>query len=87
MIAFSLTALFVTVSLATFLGLTDSWLRGRHAFVALKRERALVNAGFVPMVEAEELRIRKPVRYAPASSRPFARRLPARLPVPVLGAA
>lgn len=87
MIAFSLTALFATVALATMLGLTDCWIRGRRAFAAIKRERALVRAGFVPVVEARELRLRHKASFAGSASRPFARRLPLRSQVPALGAA
>jgi len=87
MIALSLTVLFVIVSLASVLGLADCWLRGRHAFLTLKRERALAKAGFVPMIEAEELRLRRPARFVPTTTRPFARQLPARSLVPALGAA
>ena len=87
MIAFSLSALFATVALATLLGLTDCWMRGRRAFASLQRERAMVKAGFVPVVEAQELRLRQNSRFAGSASRPFAHRLPARSPVPAIGAA
>ncbi len=87
MIAATLTALFVVVSFATLLALADLWMRGHFAFKSLKRERALVKAGFVPMVDAEEVRLRQPARFASAATRPFAHRLPARSPVPALGAA
>ena len=87
MIALSLTVLFATATLAVMLGLTDCWLRGRRAFAALQRERAMARAGFVPVVEARELRLRPKVRVAGAASRPFARRLPVRSRVPALGVA
>jgi hypothetical protein len=87
MIALTLATLFTVVAVATALSLLDSWLRGQVAFAMLNRERALARAGFVPMVEAEELRLRGPARFATAATRPFARRLPARQPVPALFAA
>jgi hypothetical protein len=80
MIALTLTTLFTVVTLASLLTLTDCWLRARLAFDVLGRERALVKAGFVPMVEAEELRLRSTPRFAPAATRPFAQRLPQGLP-------
>ncbi|MEL6530645.1 MAG: hypothetical protein AAFQ27_11835 [Pseudomonadota bacterium] len=76
MIATTLTALFVVVSFATLLALVDLWIRGSFSYKALKQERALMRAGFVPMIEAEELRLRPAQRTAPAASRPFARRVP-----------
>ena len=76
MLALTLTSLFVIVTFATLVSLTDSWLRWRYAFETLKRERALANAGFVPMVEAQELRLRDPQRTSLAATRSFARRLP-----------
>ncbi|MEM9501182.1 MAG: hypothetical protein AAF941_04990 [Pseudomonadota bacterium] len=78
MIATTLTALFVVIAIATLLTFADCWVRGRYAFVALKRERALVKAGFVPVVEAEAIRLRQPDRIAPAATRSFARRIPSR---------
>ena len=76
MIAATLTALFVVVSFATLLTLADLCIRGHFAFNALKRERALVKTGFLPMVDAEELRLRPAPRTAPAANRPYARRVP-----------
>lgn len=87
MIAITLASLFLVVSLATALALADSWLRGRYAFAALKRERALVDAGFVPMAQAQELRLREPTFHSRAASRPYARRLPVRAPFAALDAA
>lgn len=80
MLALTLASLFVVIAVATALALVDTWLRGRVAFANLSRERAWTRAGFVPMVEAEEVRLRSHARIAPAATRPFARRLPDRLP-------
>ncbi len=79
MIAATLTALFVVVAFATLLALVDLWIRGRFAFDIVKQERALAKAGFVPTVDAEELRLRPAPRTAPAATRPFARRVPSRV--------
>ena len=90
MITLTLTALFVIVSLATALALADAWLRARSAFDLLTRERALVKAGFVPMVEASEIRLRPAApRLRGGAMRPFARRVPQapRSLTEVLGAA
>ena len=79
MIAFTLAALFAVVATASALALADSWLRGQYAFRNITRERALLNAGFVPMVEASEVRLRSNTRYAIAATRPLPQQLPARL--------
>ena len=80
MIALLLTSLFAIAAIATGLSLLDSWLRGRGAYRLLKRERALLKAGFVPQVHAHEVRLRTPQRRTlAAATRPYARRLP--LPV------
>ena len=77
MTALLLASLFSIVAIATGLSLVDSWLRGRGAYRVLKRERALMKAGFVPQVHAHELRLRAPQRRAlAAATRPYARRLP-----------
>ncbi|WP_298302591.1 hypothetical protein [uncultured Erythrobacter sp.] len=56
-----ITALFVIVTLATALSLLDTWLRARSAFWSVFRERELLEAGFVPQVEASEVRLRQPL--------------------------
>lgn len=83
MIALSLATLFAIVAISTAIALTDCWLRGRLAYTRLNRERALADAGFVPMVETSDIRLRGRVRVAPAATRPFARRLPQGLPAPL----
>lgn len=88
MIAVALIALFAIATLATAFALADSVFRMRHAFVSLSRERALAKSGFVPHVQASELRLRSasgPLRGSPA--RPFARRIPLRASRLLLGAA
>lgn len=77
MIAMTLTALFTVVAIATGLSLFDSWLRGRADFQALLREKGLLDAGFVPQVEASDVRLRlQPRRTLAAATRPYARRVP-----------
>jgi hypothetical protein len=77
----TLTCLFAVAAIATGLSLLDSWLRGSSAYRVLKREQALLDAGFVPQVGAYEVRLRKEARKPArrtlaAATRPNARRLP-----------
>ncbi|MEP3420157.1 MAG: hypothetical protein ABJN35_00330 [Erythrobacter sp.] len=84
LIALTLTCLFVITGIATALSLLDSWLRGSNAYTVLKREQALLNAGFLPQVGANEVRLRKPAhRTLAAAKRGQNRRmhLPATSPV------
>ncbi|QUL39126.1 hypothetical protein [Erythrobacter sp. JK5] len=80
MITTTLTALFVAVAIATALGLVDCWLLGRDAYASLRQERALARAGFVPMVEADVMRLRRPVRAAALANRASAQRAPVPFP-------
>lgn len=80
MIATIATCLLILATIATALSLLDSWLRGKAAYRAVKREQALLHAGFVPQVHAHEVRLRRAARRTlAAATRPYARRLP--LPV------
>ncbi|MEO0690103.1 MAG: hypothetical protein AAFY51_07350 [Pseudomonadota bacterium] len=63
MVTLTLSALFALVAVATALTLVDCWIRGRFIFEALQQERALLDAGFVPMAAAGDHRPRKRVRY------------------------
>ena len=81
MIAFTLALLFAVVSLASALTLADSLLRARMAMRAIARERSLLDAGFVPVIEATEVRLRSNRRYASAATRPMSQQLPALAPV------
>ena len=63
MITFALSALLAAVTIATVLTLIDNFVRGRLVFEALREERALLDAGFVPMATASETRVRQPVRF------------------------
>ena len=59
MIALVISALVIVTTIATGLTLADSWLRARHALASLRRERALLAAGFVPAVEHREMQLRR----------------------------
>lgn len=56
-----ITALFVIAALTIGLSLLDTWLRARTAFWSVFRERELLDAGFIPQVEANEVRLRQPL--------------------------
>ena len=77
MITLLLASLFTVVSVAVIITLADNALRASNAFKALKHERALANAGFMPTVEAREVRLRPAAaNYRGTSTRAFAQRLP-----------
>ncbi|EAQ29656.1 30S ribosomal protein S2 [Erythrobacter sp. NAP1] len=65
MLAMILTALFTVTAIATGLSLIDSWIRGSSAYGVLRREQALLDAGFVPAVEARDTRLRRPASSQP----------------------
>ncbi len=62
MIAAALICLFALATTATLLSLADSWLRAQGAYRSLMRERVLLEAGFVPQVDACALALRQPRR-------------------------
>lgn len=72
MIALAITALVAITALATALTLVDSWLRARHSLKTIRRERALLTAGFVPEVDHHETRLRRtaPCRAQRVALRP-----------------
>lgn len=74
MVEYALITLFALVTIATGLALIDCWLRGKHAFLQIARERALLNSGFVPVVGARQTRLRKvPLRGCSARHVPMRR--------------
>lgn len=89
MLAATIATLISVIAIATVLTLADCWLRGVDAYGSLKRQTALAEAGFVPQVESQFVRVRLSRSTSVRASRPFARRLPARpgAPVRVLGVA
>lgn len=90
MLAISIFALFAAIAVVSAVTLVDCWLKAQHAYTALSREWAALEQGFVPMVEAQDLRLRKGARRPACAS--IARRsaLGSALsprPLPVPGAA
>ncbi|MEL6487982.1 MAG: hypothetical protein AAFQ13_12665 [Pseudomonadota bacterium] len=63
MLALTISALLVVVALASALALADCWVRGRYVFEGLQHERALLDAGFVPVAQPVEQRVRQAVRF------------------------
>lgn len=90
MITATLTILVTVIGIATALTLIDCGLRASSAYASLKRQTALMKAGFVPQVEAQIVRVRPAApRVSTGATRPFATRLPrrGRAPARLLGAA
>ena len=73
MLALAISALITLVGLATGVTLVDCWISGKFVFEGLREERALLDAGFVPMQASGEHRARKPVGFQALAT-------PARLP-------
>lgn len=69
MIFMTVTALLAITSVATAIALADNWVRGRNVFEELVHERALMRAGFVPVVNATELRQRPSLAQRDCPSR------------------
>lgn len=63
MLTLALSALIFVVALAVVIALIDAWISGRFVFESLREERALLDAGFVPMATAREHRVRAPVNF------------------------
>ena len=61
MLAISITLALSLAALVAVLSLTDTWMKARAAFWAVFEERELLDAGFVPQIEASELRVRRPL--------------------------
>lgn len=60
------TAIFIIAAVAALVSIVDSSLVARGAVADLARERALSRLGFIPQADAQELRLRRMVRRAPA---------------------
>lgn len=73
MLALAISALITLVALATAVTLADCWISGKFVFEGLREERALLDAGFVPMQASGDHRVRKPVGFQTLAT-------PARLP-------
>lgn len=63
MLALGIVTLIAVIAVASALTLLDCWIRGRYVFESLKAERALLDAGFVPVVPPAQMRLRKPVAF------------------------
>lgn len=61
MIAMTITCLFVIAAVATTLSLLDTWVQARTAFWDVYREKRLLDAGFIPQVDAQDTRLRQPL--------------------------
>ena len=73
MLTLAISALITLIGLATVETLADCWISGKSVFEGLRKERALLDAGFVPMQGSGEHRVRKPVGFQALAT-------PARLP-------
>lgn len=69
-IAMTITCLFVIAALASALTLLDTWIQARAAFWGVFRERQLLDAGFVPQVDAQEVRLRQPLHRSARRTSP-----------------
>ena len=79
MLALAIALLFTMTGIAAVLAIADSALKARRAYDQLLREAALMHAGFVVQVDAQDLRVRR----APAKPK-LARRGSVPLPLPLL---
>lgn len=75
MLGLFITLLFFVTFVAVLCSLADSWLRASGAYRTLMRERSLLDAGFVPQIDASEQRLRNSSRRTVGmAARPRARR-------------
>ena len=74
MLTLTLTLFFLIAAIATGLSLLDSWMRGKHVYPVLKREKALLDAGYVPQIHADKLRLRRPAQRSLATIKRSRRR-------------
>ncbi len=63
MLVFAIATFFTLVCVASAIALADCWVRGRYTFEILREERALLEAGFVPMAQPAEQRVRQALRF------------------------
>ncbi len=74
MLALAIALLFTFTGIVALLAIADSVLKARRAYGQLMREAALMRAGFVVQVEAQELRVRRnPDRVMPDRRSPSLR--------------
>lgn len=63
MLVFAITTLLTLVGLGSAMTLADCWIRGRYTLESLQEERALLDAGFLPMPQPIEQRVRQSLRF------------------------
>ena len=63
MIALTISALLALVTIAGLITLLDCWIRGRYTLESIREEQALLDAGFVPMAQGDDQRLRQPLRF------------------------
>jgi uncharacterized membrane protein YedE/YeeE len=59
MLAITIFVLFAVIAVISAVTLVDCWLKAQHAYADLSREWALIEQGFGPVVEAQDLRLRQ----------------------------
>ncbi|MFN3862663.1 MAG: hypothetical protein ACK4RT_00125 [Erythrobacter sp.] len=82
MLALPINLLLVLAAVAAVLSLADSTIKARRAYGALRREKALMNAGFVMQLAPREMRLRAAARRGGAVI--LSRRSPMLRPLPAL---
>ena len=63
MIEVTISALLALVTIVSLVTLVDCWIRARYTMESIREERALLDAGFVPMALPGEQRLRQPMRF------------------------
>ena len=59
MLALAINLLFAAIGCAAIISLIDSGLKAQRAYARLTREAALMQAGYVVQVDAQQLRVRR----------------------------
>lgn len=62
LITLTLATLFTLGAIAALLSLIDSWISARVSYRVLRNEQRLLAMGYMPEVEAKELRLRRSAR-------------------------
>lgn len=78
MLALAVALLFAFTAAAAIICLADSGLKAREAYAQLQREAAVLRAGYVVQVAAQDLRVRRGPRRVTSE-----RRSPGLRPLPV----
>lgn len=63
MLFFAIMAFVTLVAVTSVITLADCWVRGKYTLESLKEERALLEAGFLPMAQPKEQRLRQSLRF------------------------